>query len=219
MKVLLASLVFTLCTGVALGQDAPKAKRLALVIGNGAYKDVPLPNPLNDAEDMEKALKASGFTVIKRTNASLKEMHLALRGVRRLFRVARGQTAERRGDGLPSSLRIEVADQRDLQIAVRERGRKPRFELLQRSLLDLLARRIAEARIVGVDEARDLRLQHAAGRAGEIQVQRTEPLTKALERFWTVAWIGEVGGEHLQLEQQISRRGTPGECECVIVYA
>jgi len=56
-----------------------KPARLALVIGNGAYKDVPLPNPVNDAADMAKALEASGFTVMKRENASLKEMHLALR--------------------------------------------------------------------------------------------------------------------------------------------
>src|SRR5258708_20075809 len=56
-----------------------KPQRLALVIGNGAYKDAPLPNPLNDAADMVKALEASGFKVIRRENASLKEMHLALR--------------------------------------------------------------------------------------------------------------------------------------------
>ena len=72
-------LVLTLFAPLALAQGAAKAKRLALVIGNGAYKDAPLPNPVNDAEDMEKALKASGFTVIVRKNASLREMHLALR--------------------------------------------------------------------------------------------------------------------------------------------
>lgn len=57
----------------------PKPARLALVIGNGAYKDAALPNPVNDAADMAKALEASGFTVMKRENATLKEMHLALR--------------------------------------------------------------------------------------------------------------------------------------------
>ena len=56
-----------------------KAARLALVIGNGAYKDAPLANPVNDAADMAKALAASGFMVIHRENATLKEMHLALR--------------------------------------------------------------------------------------------------------------------------------------------
>jgi uncharacterized caspase-like protein len=65
----------------ALGAETQPARpsRLALVIGNGAYKDSPLPNPTNDAADMARALEASGFTVIKRENAGLREMHLALR--------------------------------------------------------------------------------------------------------------------------------------------
>jgi hypothetical protein len=59
-------------------QAAP-AGRLALVIGNGAYREAPLPNPTNDAADMAKALEASGFTVMRLENATLREMHLALR--------------------------------------------------------------------------------------------------------------------------------------------
>ena len=59
--------------------DEARARRLALVIGNGAYADAPLANPLNDAADMAKALEASGFTVIHRENATLRDMHLALR--------------------------------------------------------------------------------------------------------------------------------------------
>lgn len=39
-------------------------KRVALVIGNGAYKNAPkLPNPINDATDVSVALKALGFDV------------------------------------------------------------------------------------------------------------------------------------------------------------
>ncbi len=72
--------ILALAPAGAVAQPPPaKAQRLALVIGNGAYKDAPLPNPVNDAADMARALEASGFTVIKRENASLKEMHLALR--------------------------------------------------------------------------------------------------------------------------------------------
>jgi caspase domain-containing protein len=56
-----------------------KSQRLALVIGNAAYRDAPLPNAANDAADMTKALEASGFVVIRRDNATLKDMHLALR--------------------------------------------------------------------------------------------------------------------------------------------
>ena len=40
-------------------------KRVALVIGNGAYKNAPaLPNPRNDAEDVSAALKRAGFDTI-----------------------------------------------------------------------------------------------------------------------------------------------------------
>ena len=56
-----------------------KLIRLALVIGNAAYKNDRLANPANDAADMAALLKQSGFEVIQHQNASLKEMHLALR--------------------------------------------------------------------------------------------------------------------------------------------
>jgi hypothetical protein len=43
--------------------------RVALVIGNGAYKNVPkLPNPAKDASDVAAALAKSGFDVIFETN-------------------------------------------------------------------------------------------------------------------------------------------------------
>src|SRR3954471_10830092 len=44
-------------------------RRVALVIGNGAYKNVPkLPNPANDASDVAAALAKSGFDIIFETN-------------------------------------------------------------------------------------------------------------------------------------------------------
>jgi hypothetical protein len=47
---------------------AVTGKKLALVIGNGAYEQKPLPNPTNDANDMAIKLKALGFTVYKHTD-------------------------------------------------------------------------------------------------------------------------------------------------------
>jgi hypothetical protein len=91
MKSALAALALVLFAPLAAAQDAARAAaptaaaaaakpaRLALVIGNASYKDAPLVNPGNDAADVAKALEASGFTVMKRENASLREMHLALR--------------------------------------------------------------------------------------------------------------------------------------------
>lgn len=75
-------------TGAALAQDrnlqavevaasAPAAvveQRLALVIGNGGYRDAPLANPVNDARAMAAALRDAGFNVIGRENAGHAEM-------------------------------------------------------------------------------------------------------------------------------------------------
>src|SRR5580692_5983700 len=50
-------------------------KRVALIIGNGAYKYTPaLPNPQNDATDVAEALKAVGFEVTLKTNLEKRQM-------------------------------------------------------------------------------------------------------------------------------------------------
>ena len=54
-------------------------KRLALVIGNNAYADAPLTNPVNDARAMAQALERAGFTVILRTDANQRDMLGAVR--------------------------------------------------------------------------------------------------------------------------------------------
>jgi uncharacterized caspase-like protein len=71
------------CTATAADRAVQKGgadgRRVALVIGNGSYKDAPLKNPANDATDMAAALKGLGFEVIARTNASQREMKGAVR--------------------------------------------------------------------------------------------------------------------------------------------
>jgi formylglycine-generating enzyme required for sulfatase activity len=54
-------------------------RRVALVIGNGSYAEVPLVNSGNDADAMSHALKESGFEVIIRKNAGRMEMFSAIR--------------------------------------------------------------------------------------------------------------------------------------------
>ncbi|MBF0541356.1 MAG: caspase family protein [Nitrospirae bacterium] len=49
-------------------------KRVALVIGNGKYKDSPLNNPVNDALAMAKVLEGLNFKVLSGTNLTQKEM-------------------------------------------------------------------------------------------------------------------------------------------------
>ena len=56
-----------------------KERRVALVIGNGAYKSSPLVNPVNDANDIAAALKRCNFTVMKVTNANRRKMRTVIR--------------------------------------------------------------------------------------------------------------------------------------------
>lgn len=61
-------------------------RRLALVIGNAAYAEARLKNPVNDATDMAAALKRLGFSVIVRTDADLRTMHDAAEDFSRQLR-------------------------------------------------------------------------------------------------------------------------------------
>jgi hypothetical protein len=56
-----------------------KLKRLALVIGNSNYRDSPLVNPINDADDISKLLTDAGFDVINLRDASISQMRSSLR--------------------------------------------------------------------------------------------------------------------------------------------
>lgn len=60
-------------------QAAPAESRLALVIGNGAYKQAPLRNAVADARLMEAALREAGFEVLRAENATLREMRRLVR--------------------------------------------------------------------------------------------------------------------------------------------
>lgn len=65
--------------GRLAGAEEPGGRRVALVIGNSAYRTVPqLPNPENDAEDVSAALRADGFEVIEGKNLDRRGMGEAL---------------------------------------------------------------------------------------------------------------------------------------------
>jgi formylglycine-generating enzyme required for sulfatase activity len=59
---------------VATAADA----RVALVIGNGAYEDAPLRNPVNDARAMAEALRGAGFEVIYGQDLNQRQMQRAI---------------------------------------------------------------------------------------------------------------------------------------------
>ena len=59
-------------------QPAAAQNRMALIIGNADYSFAPLRNPVNDAVDMEQALRQAGFAVTLVTNASRQRMQAAV---------------------------------------------------------------------------------------------------------------------------------------------
>ena len=54
-------------------------RRVALVIGNAAYKSAPLTNPVNDASDVAATLRSMGFETILVRDATLAQMRGATR--------------------------------------------------------------------------------------------------------------------------------------------
>ncbi len=65
--------------GLPHAQDAAQGEgRIALVIGNSAYRNGALRNPHNDAEAMAASLKQLGFRVILRKNTSRRDLNEAL---------------------------------------------------------------------------------------------------------------------------------------------
>jgi len=64
--------------GPAGAQGTREEQRYALVIGNGAYREVPLRNPVNDARAMARALRELGFSVLAHEDASKRTMEMAI---------------------------------------------------------------------------------------------------------------------------------------------
>lgn len=83
LAVALCAIGLLLCGGAAGAQGAQPMgapeRRLALVIGNGAYAASPLKNPPNDAEDIAAALRELGFKVTLLKDADLGAMMKAVR--------------------------------------------------------------------------------------------------------------------------------------------
>lgn len=63
-------------------KNSDSGKRVALVIGNGAYSNSPLNNPVNDAKDIAAKLRDLGFEVIERKNLTTRQIGGTLREFR-----------------------------------------------------------------------------------------------------------------------------------------
>lgn len=67
-----------LLLGLLLLPSANASNRVALVIGNADYREMPLANPRNDAKAMQEVLQKANFDVITALDADLKSMQTAI---------------------------------------------------------------------------------------------------------------------------------------------
>ncbi|WP_083748956.1 caspase family protein [Pelomonas sp. KK5] len=117
---LLCCAAATAAPPAASAVPAGSSQRVALVIGNGAYKDAPLSNPTNDARTMAEALRGAGFKVTLRENADVREMQARIRefgdqlrhgGVGLFFFAGHGMQIKGRNYLIPVASTIEREDE------------------------------------------------------------------------------------------------------------
>jgi uncharacterized caspase-like protein len=109
-------------TATALPLFAAGEQRVALVIGNGAYKSAPLKNPVGDANAVAASLRQLGYAVTLVENAGLRTLVEALRefslrarsaSVRVVFYAGHGVQAKGRNYLLP----VDVEPQSEAEVA------------------------------------------------------------------------------------------------------
>ena len=86
MRRFLIILIACVMVSVPLAGFGTTGQRIALVIGNSAYKNAPLKNPANDANDMAIMLKRLGFKVTLKTDATRRTMQNSIRAFGRELR-------------------------------------------------------------------------------------------------------------------------------------
>lgn len=106
----------------AAGKPNPASEhRVALVVGNAAYKDSPLRNPVNDARAMRDKLKGMGFEVAYFENLQTKQVGSAMREFRNLIRPGSvalffyaGHGLQVRGENYLPTVDAELAGEEDV---------------------------------------------------------------------------------------------------------
>ena len=139
-----------ICTPFAYAQE--KEQRIALVIGNSAYKASPLKNPVNDARDMAISLRGYGFTVIERNNLTVKQIGSTLREFRSKLTAGSvalvfyaGHGIQIKGENYLPAVDADIVGEEDV----------PNQSLSTRQIMDMLADAKSRMNLVFLDACRD----------------------------------------------------------------
>ena len=177
-RILLRTLVFA-CLGQGMIVPTQAETRVALVIGNGAYRNSPqLSNPSHDATDVAAALKRDGFETILATDLDKNAMDEAAIRFARLARAAdvalfyySGHAIQFAGTNYLAPIDIQLADEADLRRMVR----------LDDIVSDL--QQAKNLRILVLDSCRDNPLANQLKRS--IGATRALPLQRGLAKIDT----------------------------------
>jgi formylglycine-generating enzyme required for sulfatase activity len=105
-------------------EEMRQEQRIALVIGNAAYSEAPLKNPVNDARAMAAVLKTCGFEVITRLNSDKQSMFESIRefgrriqngGVGLFYYAGHGMQVQGRNYLVPVDTDIKAEDEVEFQ--------------------------------------------------------------------------------------------------------
>jgi branched-chain amino acid transport system substrate-binding protein len=147
--------ILAVCFAFLLASSAIGAEtvgRVALVIGNAAYKSSPLANPVNDAQDMAKSLRALGFDVVERTNITSKQIGRTLRAFRTKIKPGdvalvfyAGHGLQINGENYLPAVDADIVGEEDV----------PNQSLSTRQIMDVLAESKSSMNLVFLDACRD----------------------------------------------------------------
>jgi uncharacterized caspase-like protein len=126
--------------------------RVALVIGNGAYKSSPLKNPVNDSKDVAAKLRSLGFTVVERNNLVVKQIGSTLREFRSTLKPGSvalvyyaGHGVQIKGENYLPAVDAEIGGEEDV----------PNQSLAMRQIMDALGDAKTRLNLVFLDACRD----------------------------------------------------------------
>jgi len=146
----LALLIPYLLAGLAFAQQ--QESRVALVIGNGAYKSSPLKNPVNDSKDVAAKLRSLGFTVVERNNLVVKQIGSTLREFRSTLKPGSvalvyyaGHGVQIKGENYLPAVDAEIGGEEDV----------PNQSLAMRQIMDVLGDARTRLNLVFLDACRD----------------------------------------------------------------
>lgn len=132
--------------------QAPQEQRVALVIGNSAYRKAPLRNPSNDARDMAARLRAFGFSVIERDNLQIRQIGSTLREFRSKLTPGSvalvfyaGHGLQIKGENYLPAVDADIVSEDDV----------PQQSLATRQIMDILADAKTRLNLLFLDACRD----------------------------------------------------------------